>query len=769
MFWEWLAEQFGRYRPLVALGLVLMTAAALVGAGRLGFDDVPRSVFKTHDDDYARLEELFQQFGSDDNECLLVVESDDLFSPQGVAGLKDLVQRVSEIEGVEAVRSMADVLVFSQRGPPHPLLPAEGAAPEEYQRAKREALAHPLLRGQVLSDDARTALVVARLAGKTQAVNDIQPLVERLQEVALATSGQNGLRVRLTGVPSIRAEIYAAVQRESNRFIVIGASLGFAMAMALFRQFSAALIVAAAPILGSLWTLGMLGLMGIKINIINTILPTLVMVVGFADSMHLMIDIRHNRAAGLSRLEAAKRAIQHLGVACLLTSSTTAVGFGSLMLAEVDIIRTFGMTCAFGTMLSYVAVMTLVPLLASTRLGEHLHQHESQDFIARNFVHFERAIDWIARHAWPVALTGTAVTAGLAVSMFYLEPDNRLVEMIPKYNESNQAIKHCDEHFGGSLSAFVLVDWPESLHIGSPQVLAGLRDVHGLIDDTPVLSNAVSALNLLESLPGTGDDLSARAALLPAVPADVTQRYLRTDLRRAMVIARLPDVGTARLQPVFADLDRRLQTLHEAHPELNFKLTGTVVVASRNINKMINSLNQSLFGAAAVIFGSIGIGFRSLRLALISILPNVFPLVFVSSYLIWTGQTLQITSVIVFSVSLGIAVDDTIHFLNRFRREMEIDQDVQASIRRAFLAVGSAVVTTTLVLLTGFGSVLTSEMPSSRLFGSLSCLAFASAVIGDLLMLPALLTCFMKPSRPAPPPPTPPAATKQRPAPVAHV
>jgi predicted RND superfamily exporter protein len=152
-----------------------------------------------------------------------------------------------------------------------------------------------------------------------------------------------------------------------------------------------------------------------------------------------------------------------------------------------------------------------------------------------------------------------------------------------------------------------------------------------------------------------------------------------------------------------------------------------------------------LFGAALAIFGSIAIGFRSIRLAAISVTPNIFPLVAISAILVVTGRPLQMTSVMVFSICLGIAVDDTIHFLNRFRRELVIDGDVRAAIRRSFLAVGSAVFTTTLVLLVGFGSVLTSSMPSSRLFAGLSCAGYAMAIAGDLVMLPALLVCFVKP------------------------
>ena len=154
---------------------------------------------------------------------------------------------------------------------------------------------------------------------------------------------------------------------------------------------------------------------------------------------------------------------------------------------------------------------------------------------------------------------------------------------------------------------------------------------------------------------------------------------------------------------------------------MRLTLTGTAVVGARNVHKMIESLNQSLLGAAVAIFGAIAVGFRSLVLAGISIPPNVFPMVATSTLLVVAGLPLQMTSVMVFSICLGIAVDDTIHFLNRFEREMAIDGDIRSAIKRTYYAVGSAVITTTLVLLTGFGSVLTSEMPSSRLFGWLSC------------------------------------------------
>jgi predicted RND superfamily exporter protein len=743
---ETAARLFARHRPLVALFVVTMTLMAGWGVSRLQFDDVPRGVFKTADGDYQDLQQLFADFESDDGDCLIVVESDELFSRGSVAALRKLIDSVKGVDGVKAVRSLADVVVFDS-GRPRSLLPADDAPESAFTAARNTALSHPLIRGQVLTEDCQTALVIARLDSRLVGIDAIKPVVQEIDSIAHRVSNGTPLVARLTGVPPIRVEIYDMVRRETRRFVIIGVVLAFAMALFLFRQVWASLIVASAPILASFWTMGALGLVGERLNIINTILPTLILVVGFADSMHLMTDIRHSLAEGLTPLEAAKSAIRHLLIACLLTASTTAIGFGALSLAEVDIIRRFGMAAAAGSGLSFLAVMTIVPLLASTRLGEHIRAAHSQDFIVRNFHVFSRILDWVLRHARPVTLVGIAITLLFATSMWRLIPDNSLVEMIPRDNESYRALRHLDENLGGSLSIFVVVEWDPALSLQKPEVLAALQEVESLLASKPQLHYPLSVLDLLRSLPLPVDDLAPRVALLPAVPPDVRDRYYKPASHRALVVARLPDLGSARSRPLFDELDRDLAALEKNNPGVHFYLTGTSVVAARSVHKMIESLNQSLLGAGVAIFGAIGLGFRSVRLALISVLPNLFPMVATATLLVITGRPLQMTSVMVFSICLGIAVDDTIHFLNRFTREVTLDANVPAAIQRTFRAVGSAVISTTIVLLTGFGSVLTSEMPSSRLFGWLACAAFMTAVLGDLLLLPALLLLFYRPKR----------------------
>lgn len=737
------AEWFGRYRPLVALFVVAMTVTAGWGVSRLEFDDVPRGVFKTSSDDYSDLQTLFEDFESDDGDCLIVVEANDLFTPHAAAAIRSLIDAVSVVDGVKSVRSLADVVVFDS-GQPRSLLPAADAPPSAYAAARASALSNRLVRGQVLTADAKTALVVARLDSSFVGIDAIKPVIQQIDRIAHATTTGTPLTIRLTGVPPIRVEIYDMVRRETKRFVIIGVALAFTMALLLFRQVWTGFIVASAPILASFWTMGALGLVGERLNIINTILPTLILVVGFADSMHLMTDIRHSLADGLSPLEAAKSAIRHLLVACMLTAGTTSIGFGALSLAEVDIIRRFGLAAATGSILSFLAVMSVVPLLSSTRLGEHVRAAHAQDFVVRHFRVFARLLDWILRHSRAVTVVGIVTTLLLSTSMLRLVPDNRLVEMIPRDNESYRALRHLDEALGGSLSVFVVAEWSDPLSLASPEVLGALDQVETLLVNKPLLHDPLSVLDLLRALPVPGDDLASRVPLLSLVPEDVLQRYYKPQTSRALVVARLPDIGSATSRPLYDEIDRDLAALEQQYPGVRLYLTGTSIVGARSVHKMIESLNQSLLGAAIAIFGAIGIGFRSLRLALISILPNVFPMVATASLLVLTGRPLQMTSVMVFSICLGIAVDDTIHFLNRFTREVRLDQNISAALHRTYYAVGSAVISTTIVLFTGFGSVVTSEMPSSRLFGWLACAAFGTAVLGDLLLLPALLRCFYR-------------------------
>jgi len=223
------------------------------------------------------------------------------------------------------------------------------------------------------------------------------------------------------------------------------------------------------------------------------------------------------------------------------------------------------------------------------------------------------------------------------------------------------------------------------------------------------------------------------------------RRSLRRDLRRALVNARVADVGTAIAEPAYADIESSLERIRAAHPGFQIELTGTAYIARRNINLIIGDFGVGLLLAAGVIFAVLTIAFRSLRLGALAVFPNAFPLVVAASTLVFLGLNLQVGSAIAFTVCLGIAVDDTIHFIARFRRELEERGDVEEAVVHTFLTVGGALLVTTAVLFAGFGVVFFSTIAVSQLFAAIVCVALIAALLGDLLFLPALLVVFTKP------------------------
>ena len=735
---EWFAGIFTRHRPWVGAFLAALSLLFLFGLSRLSIDDVPSSIFRSDDEDFARLEQLFRDFGSDDNDCIVVLEAETVFSPEGVRAIRELDKRLTELEGVSEAVSLADVPVFDGGLLPRPLLPPADAGPEELAQARERAAQHPLVAGRLLSDDGATTIVVARLEGAHLPVATLRTQVDAVrQAIAEATAGSGTLRARLTGVPAIRVVIFEAIAREQKLFSALGALLSFAVGIAIFRRLGPLLSVSGASILAGFWALGLMGLMGQPMNLLTTELPLLVIVIAFTDAVHLMIDAERRRREGLSPMDSCAHAIRHLGLPCALTSLTTAVGFGSLAVSRIEVMQRFGMLFAAAVGMTFVAVLTSVPLFASFLL-ERLPPTSMAERFSGLHGPAERLVRWIVRHARGVGASGVLLTIALLFVALQLVPDNRLTESTPRGDEAVEVLLDLEQSFGGALTAAVLVEWPEGRAFPDPEVVAVLEAVRRTLDESEFTRAPLSVLDLLSLLPGDGSPV-ARAGRLDLLPADLVGRFLRSDLRRALVTAHIPDEGSAVADPAYAALEDELAAIRAAHPGFSVHLTGTGYVARRNVNVMIGDFAAGLMLAAAVIFVVLTAAFRSFVLGAISVLPNALPLVAAAAVLVLLGVELQIVSVLAFTVCLGIAVDDTIHLITRFKRELALDGNVEEAVVRAFLGVGRALVVTTVVLLAGFGVMFLSAIPTSRLFGLIAVVGLLTALLGDLFFLPALL------------------------------
>ena len=743
-------------RPL-AIALAFAAIAAGWGASSVEFDEQPRDVFARRGPAYQRLEQLFRDFGPDDNDVLIVIDAQELFTAESLSTLRLLADKLRNLDGVESLFSIFDVRRRGSRL--IPLIPSLDSDSERFVVARDRALRHPIVAGHMLTEDARSMTMVLRLAGESLSVAQLEPPISEIRELIREFTANSDLRVQLTGHPAIRVDIIQAVRGDLAKFLLVSGIISAILGLVLFRHPAPVVIAAAGPAAGVLFIIGGMGFVGQKINGLNSVLPTLIFVIGFTDAVHLLFEMRRRRAAGSKRLDAVRDAIRDVGPACAMTSLTTAVGFGSLMIAKLEAVQRFGAACACGTLLCFVAVITVVPLLASTRLGDlivsdrALFSLNNGGFLGKwislrkvRVENISAAYMSLFRRPWIITSVSIIVTLGLFAMALRVQSEIRWLEMLPEENETAQVTRRCDELLGGTLLAHLVVEWPEEQDLDQREVLAVLIELHALIDEDEMLRGPFSVINLLRSFSSTDRIRQSHVRQLDSVPPHIRDRIVRRDLRRAVVTAHVPDAGAAALLPVFDSVEEKLREIESRHPGFQLQLTGSSVVAARNVYQIIRDLGKSLALATAIVFVVMTVSFRSIRFGLISVIPNAFPLTFAAALLVIGSEPLRLASAITFSICLGIAVDDTIHFLARFRLERLSGKSPREAIRQALSTVGIAMIVTSVILVGGFAAMTASRMPPIELFGQLASVAIIAALVGDLVILPALLLCFCGPA-----------------------
>jgi predicted RND superfamily exporter protein len=480
-----------------------------------------------------------------------------------------------------------------------------------------------------------------------------------------------------------------------------------------------------------------MSLAGLHLNNINTILPTLVFAIGLTDAVHLMIDLRRNLACA-KRRDAIAMTVRALTLPCFLTSITTAIGFGSLVLTQELALRQFGLAGAAGTLLNFVAVITVLPLLASTLLGHALRPAPAA---TERLPAWQTPLHMIERHATAIVVVAVLVAAAMVAACTRLRPDFLVTEALPAHLASVQGVETTDRTLGGAMAGYVVVQWPQGMPFASTEVIDAIDKVHTAIDDRPEFRAPFSVRNLLVASSARDQPLARNIGQLRHVPEVELRRLVRTDLRRLVVSFRIPDVGAAALTPAFARLEESLAEIERERPGWQLYLTGTLPVVSGNLWTMIGDLGRSLASSTVLLFVVIGVALGSWKLGLLSLLPNVLPLLATSTLLVVCGEPLRLVTVLTYSLCLGIAVDDSIHALVWFKRYCR-DHPVPSAVRLTYQTAGAGIVTSTVVLVSGFSVMLLSQMPITRWFGLLCSVTMITALVAVLLVLPALLLCF---------------------------
>lgn len=716
---------------------VVVVAAALVVVGltRVSFNDELRKLFRGNTEAYRIYTQVTADFADPENETLVLVEGEGLGQPENFSRLQDFQFELRLIDGVESVFSL-----FSLRERPDadgnaPTLvqdPEEGLTPELAARIR----AHPLLGAKALSADGTALLFMVTPSTPKAGLAVHRALQRRIAEVAREVLADTGLTVTVGGFPAIRAGIVTLLVRDQEVLNAAGAGIGFLLSLIIFGSLSAAALTAAPAILAGLTVLGVMGLFGIQLTVMSNVVPVLVMILGYADAMHLNSALRRHRRDHCPIEEAERRALLEIGPACILTALTTAAAFLSLTISDVAMIRTLGWTGSFATILGSVTVLTMHALLVPLLAGRWSIPDEAQPTVLDRLAGPSTAMARFAEaHARPISIAAAAAFFVLGAMHLSVPPEHSIREHLAQDDPVNASLARIDRAFGGAFPVAILVP----LHAASPtdpDAIARIGAVHRAVAAVEGAGQPLSLWSLAQWLGETDvHELKRRldGILDQLSPTDRSRFVGRSG--DALVTLTVHETPTYVTRPLIDRIEAAAR--RAGGPDL--VATGVTAITARESERAITNLNLSLSFAVIAGLALIALAFRDLRFGAIAFLPNALPILATGSLLFLLGRGMQFTSVIALTVAFGIAVDDTIHFLNGYRHLRGHGNGLGDRLREVAHRIGPVLIGTTLVIVAGMTTTLTSGLPPINLFGKLVMVTLASALVGVLLFLPALM------------------------------
>ncbi len=727
---------------LSAIIVASLCIAAAFGVAKLKVDDSLSSLFRSDTPEFRQFEDLSRRFPSHEYDVLMVVEGDGLLDRENVDKLRDVVTDVQLIDGTRGVLSMFSAREVPQAGhSPGPLFPADLPEGDEYKGLIERVLSNDLIRGKLLSEDGKLALVVIALDPAVADSDKVADVIPAIRKTIADDLQGSDLKAELSGVPVMRLEIRNAVERDQLLYNGIGFAAGCLIAIIFFRRLSFMIIAAAPPLIAILLAQGALGWLDFKLNTFLNVMTPLIMVISFSDSMQLTFAARDRLISGESKRDAFRNAILVVGPACVLTHATAAFSFIALLFSSSDMIRNFGEAGIISTVIALFTVITVLPLL-----GVLLVRREAA-FAAR-LKGADSAIDglrafcsWIALRvvARPgvYSLISLSIVAVLAGIYSNLDARYRLADQVPDKQQAVAASHRLDTKLTGSNPIDVLIELPRGATIYDPKALAVLGEVHSILEKQAGVGNVWSLETLRRWLAEKlgKSDIETMKEYVGYLPDHLVHRFLDANQDAAVVSGLIPDEDANRLLPLIDTLDKSLNTVRAKHPGYQIAVTGLSAIAARNSSAMIERLNKALTIEIVFVAAFIGLAFRSVIVMLSAMLPAIFPIL-ASGVLLWfVGSGLQFASIVALTVSFGLGLSATIHFLNRLRLEDRPDQSPGVGVERATVLVGPALILTTVVLACGLAVTVFSDLPSLRLFGWLSAFAMIAALFADLLIL----------------------------------
>ncbi len=618
----------------------------------------------------------------------------------------------------------------------------------------------PVYHGLMNSHDGNTQLMAVQISDTANYSKLFFPMIDRITNEAKKFERRTGIDVQISGVPYLRMINARSIKSEINLFLGLTGIVTLLIMFAMMRSTRAALIALAVVGVGVVGSFGVLGGLGYKLTLFSALIPPLLIVIAVPNCIFFINKYHQEYARDKNVDEAVVHTVKKIGGVALLTNLTTALGFSTFILTSSDALVHFGIAATINIIMVFVLSMTILPVLYSwlpEPKPQH-YKHLDQKWLSDGVLWLER----VAQHHRRWVYLGAAVLAILGgIGMTRMQTTGNITTDIDPNDPLVTQMKFFEQELGGVIPLEVIVDTREPGGVNSSSVLRQVEEFQRSLDTLPNMSRSLSVVDFLKfsrqafygglpefyELPSAAERRQI-AALLPSGAASANQALttglIDKDNQRLRVTVQVQDLPRPEMIEVVKAIQHNADAVFDRE-QVDVRFSGAGLIFLRSTEFLIDNLMMSLVLAVIVISILMASLFRSWRMMIVAILPNLLPLLMTAGIMGWFGIPVKPSTVLIFSIAFGISVDDTLHLLSRYRQELHINGGrIADAALKAIHETGVSMFYTSVVLFAGFMIFLASNFGGTQALGLLVSITLGFAMFSNLLLLPSLLMSLDK-------------------------
>ncbi len=759
-FWQVVSRFILKQRILILVVLAAITVFLGSKIGDIKFSHTEANLLPKDHEENVKYDNFLKIFGEEGNLIILAVQDSAFFQVDNFNRWNAFCTKLDSFSEVDFTVSIGDIKRLkkdkkNQKFYVEPLYEKDPSTDEEVLSIKEELFERLPFFDNFLfnksSGTIRTAIYLDQEIVNTKTrerfvFRVLNPEIEKFEQ-------ETGLDVRVSGMPYIRTMNAQNIIDEIGIFVGLALFITSLIFWMFFRSYRATFITMLVVSIGVVWALGFIGWFQYEISVLMALIPPLIIVIGVPNAIFLINKYQQEVKKHGNQAKSLQRVISKIGNATLMTNITTASGFATFIFTNSQLLNEFGIIASINIMAIFILSLLIIPIIYSFM---HKPKEKHLEHLERKWI--DAIVNWmedtVRHHRIGIYISTVCIIVVSIIGVYMIRVSGSLIEDMPKGKQFYKDILFFEDEFGGIMPLEILIDTKKPKGVMNLSTLKRMNRLDEEIDEIPELSKSISILNMVKYSKQAFYNGNPKYYQLPTEQeknfilaytknsdsnADLLKNFVDSTGRYARITTFMRDIGTDKMETIEQQMKNKIEQVFPSD-RFEVSLTGKALVFLKGTNYLVKNLVISLSLAVLLISLFMAWMFRSYKMIIISLLPNMLPLLITAGLMGYLGVPIKPSTILVFSIAFGISVDDTIHFLAKYRQELIAHKwNVRKSVYGALRETGVSMFYTSVVLFFGFLIFTVSSFGGTKALGGLVSVTLLFAMVSNLLLLPSLL------------------------------